>query len=200
MTYRVRRKFTSTTFCVDDHVCKIFFSPEAEYKKGFWRWKVGFAVGKSKRQLNDWFNDRKNKRARSLHKKITGRTGLKTIRKGFEAVLRLRWIIQPGDAIELDCTSGDPAKQFHAWSRWQRHHPEWVVNNYTMIYYWYRPPYADDPIWESFDIIPIVPEDKYINTGGNRYFDCFRVKPKGGKESISIKQTLELIGQVIPNV
>ena len=199
MTYRVRRKFTSTTFCIDDQICKIFFSPEKEYREGFWLWKVCFAVGKSRRQLNDWFNDRKNKRARSLHKKMTGRTGMKAIRKGWEVVLRLRWVVQPGDAIELDCTSGDPERQFHAWSRWQRHHPEWVVNFDTKMYYWYRPPYADDPIWESFDITPVVPENKYVNTGGDRYFDCFLVRPKGGKKSISMQQTLELIGQVLPS-
>ncbi len=116
MSYRVRRKFTSSTFYIDDQICKIFFDPEKEYQKGYWFWKVGFVVGKSKRQLNDWFHDRKNKRTRSIMKKITGRTGMKAIRRGFQEVLRLRWIIEPGDCIELDCTSGDPDRQFHALS------------------------------------------------------------------------------------
>jgi len=199
MTYRVRRKFTSTTFCIDDQICKIFFSPEREYKNGFWLWKVGFAVGKSKRQLNDWFNDRKNKRALSLHKKITGRTGMKAIRKGFQEVLRLRWIIPPGDCIELDCTSGDPDRQFRAWGRWHRYHPEWSINYETKIFYWYRPPYPDDSIWKSFDVIPITPDDRLANTVRERYFDCFRIKPKGGRKDVSMEQTLELIGQVLPS-
>ena len=71
MTYRVRRKFTSTKFCIDDQICKIFLNPLREYREGYWSWKVGFAVGKSNRQLNDWFNERKNKRSRSLHQKMT---------------------------------------------------------------------------------------------------------------------------------
>jgi hypothetical protein len=40
-----------------------------------------FAIGKSNRQLNDWYRMRKNKRARSLKSKLTGRVGLKALRK-----------------------------------------------------------------------------------------------------------------------
>jgi hypothetical protein len=197
MTYRVRRKFTSTTFCIDDQICKIWFRPEKEYRKGYWFWKVGFAIGKSNRQLNDWFNERKNKRSKSLHKQITGRAGMKAIRKGFQEVLRLRWIVQPGDCIELDCTSGDPDRQFHAWSRWHRYHPEWVINYDEKVFYWYRPPYPDDAVWKSFNIIPITPVDRAANTAGEAYFDCFRAYPKGGE--LSMEQTLELVGQVLPS-
>jgi hypothetical protein len=39
----------------------------------------------------------------------------------------------------------------------------------------------------------------YENTVGERYFDCFRVRPKRGKKSVSMQQTLELIGQVLPS-
>ncbi len=124
---------------------------------------------------------------------------MKAIRKGFKEVLRLRWLIQPGDCIELDCTSGDPERQFRAWSRWHKHHPEWVIDYDKKIFYWYRPPYPDDAVWKSFDIVPIVPENIYGNTIGDRYFDCFRVQPKGGKKDISMDQTLELLGQVLPN-
>jgi len=197
MTYRVRRKFTSSTFYIDDQICKIWFDPEREYRKGYWFWKVGFAVGKSKRQLNDWFNERNNKRTRHIHKKITGRTGMKAIRKGFQEVLKLRWIVQPGDCIELDCTSGDPERQFHAWSRWHRYHPEWVINYEKKIFYWYRPPYYDDTIWKSFNIVPITPVDWAANTAGDAYFNCFRAYPKGGE--LSMEQTLELVGQVLPS-
>ena len=199
MTYRVRRKFTSTKFCIDDQICKIFLNPLQEYREGYWCWKVGFAVGKSNRQLNDWFNERKNKRSRSLHQKITGRTGMKAIRRGFQEVLKLRWLMQPGDCLELDCTSGDPERQFHAWSRWHKYHPEWVIDFDKKAFYWYRPPYPDDAVWKSFDIIPITPVDKVANTIGERYFDCFRVKPKGNKKDFSMEETLELVGQILPS-
>ena len=199
MTYRVRRKFISTKFCIDDQICKIFLNPLREYREGYWSWKVGFAVGKSNRQLNDWFNERKNKRSRSLHQKITGRTGMKAIRRGFQEVLKLRWLIQPGDCVELDCTSGDPDRQFHAWSRWHKYHPEGVINYEQKSFYWYRPPYPDDAVWKSFDIIPITPVDRSANTIGEKYFECFRVKPKGNKKEFSMEETLELVGQILPS-
>ena len=199
MAYRVRRKFISTKFCIDDQICKIFLNPLREYREGYWCWKVGFAVGKSNRQLNDWFNERKNKRSRSLHQKITGRTGMKAIRRGFQEVLKLRWLMQPGDCLELDCTSGDPERQFHAWSRWHKYHPEWVINFDKKSFYWYRPPYPDDAVWKSFDITPITPVDRVANTIGEKYFDCFRVKPKGDKKEFSMEETLELMGQILPS-
>ena len=199
MTYRVRRKFTSTTFCIDDQICKIFFSPEREYRDGFWLWKVGFAVGKSKRQLNDWYWKRKNKPARSIRNQMVGRSGLKAIRRGFEEVLRMRWLIPPGDAIVLDCTSGDPDRQFRAWSRWHRYHPEWIIDFNSKEFYWYRPPYYDDPIRKEFNITPLVPSDPLANTAKERYFDCFRVSPKVKVDELSMEQIANLLSPVLLN-
>ena len=82
MSYRVRRKFTSSEFFVDGQRCKIFFEPDEEFEPGFWSWNVGFAVGKSSRQLNDWYRRRNNRRARTLQGKFTGRSGVKAILKG----------------------------------------------------------------------------------------------------------------------
>ena len=132
-----RRQFTTSTFFVEGQRCKIFFQRLSEFKKGFWAWNVGFAVGKSNRQLNDWYWKRKNKRARSINNKMTGKAGLKTIKKGFEEVLKLRWIVNPGDVIFLDCTSGDPERQFKAWSRWHRYHPEWTIDYEKKIFFFH---------------------------------------------------------------
>ena len=176
MSYRVRRKFTSSTFQVEDHLCKIFLDPMREYRPGFWLWNTGFAVGKSHRQLNDWYAKRNNKRRRSLEGAFNGRAGIKAIRRGFMEVLRLRWNIAPGDALVLDCTSGDPDRQFHAWSRWRRYHPEWAINEDTKEFYWYRPSYPDDPIRDRFKIIGITPDQPLENTADQNYFDCFLVR------------------------
>ena len=164
MTYRVRRKFTSSKFYVEGQLCKIFMEPLQEHKPGFYIWNVGFAIGKSNRQLNDWYWKRKNRRTRSISNQMIGRSGLKAIRRGFEEVLRMRWLIPPGDAILLDCTSGSPERQFRAWSRWHRYHPEWLINYETMEFFWHRPPYYDDPVRKEFKIIPLVPEDPLANT------------------------------------
>ena len=99
---------------------------------------------------------------------------MKAIRRGFQEVLKLRWTIPIGDALVLDCTSGDPERQFHAWSRWHRYHPEWVINKEKKEFYWYRPPYLTDKVWkEKKVIIPLVPKDLLMNTAGENYFKCF---------------------------
>lgn len=189
MTYRVRRKFTSHTFKVNDQLCKVFFEPWHEYKKGYWLWNVGFAIGSSNRQLNDWFWKRKNKRWRSLHHQLVGKAGMLSIRMGFEHVLKLRWSIPSGDAIVLDCTSKDPERQFHAWSRWHRYHPEWVIDAAEKKFYWFRPPYSDDPIREMYRIVEKIPSDPLANTAEDRYFDCFDVLTKASCNHQSTEQT-----------
>ena len=197
MTYRVRRKFTSSTFTVDGQLCKVFMEPFNKFGKGFYFWNVGFALGQSNRQLNDWFWNRKNKRARSIRNQMVGRSGLKALRRGFEEVLRMRWLIEPGDAIILDCTSGDPDRQFRAWSRWHRYHPEWVIDFEKKEFYWYRPPYFDDPVRKEFNIVPLVPSDPLENTANEKYFDCFRVKPKFETTELSMEQIASLLSPVL---
>lgn len=177
MSYRVCRKFTSRTFTVNGQLCKIFLQPWREHKPGFWVWNVGFAIGKSRRQLNDWYWKRKNKRARSLNNQLVGRSGIQAIKQGFEEVLRLRWNLAPGDCLVIDCTSKDPQKQFHAFSRWRRYHPEWAIDEKRREFYWYRPPYPNDQLWQSIkgiaDVIPVTPENPLTNTEGTNYFRCF---------------------------
>jgi hypothetical protein len=199
MTYRVRRKFTSSTFYVEDQLCKVCVSPEYKYEEGHYFWKVGFAVGKSRRQLNDWWNDRSNKRKRSIKNQFTGKVGMKAIRRGFQEVLRLRWVIQSGDFIELDCTSGDPDRQFHAWSRWHKHHPEWILDTKRKAFRWYRPPLIQDPVRKHFKIVGLTPKNLYANTAGSRYFDCFQVFLKDGCTALSIPQTADLLTQLLAN-
>ena len=72
MTYRVRRKLISTTFKINSTLCKLFIEPWGISQKNFWVWNVGFVIGKSNRQLNDWYTERRNKRARSITEKVTG--------------------------------------------------------------------------------------------------------------------------------
>jgi hypothetical protein len=197
MTYRVRRKFTSSTFRVEGQLCKVFLEPVFEYSPGYWIWNVGFAVGKSRRQLNDWYWRRKNKRRRSLISRIPGRSGIKAIRRGFEEVLRLRWNIEPGDGLIIDSTSAHPDKQFHAFSRWHRYHPEWVIDYHKKEFIWYRPPYNEDPIRQTFDIIPAIPPDPLANTVEQRYFDCFLVRLKDRRTALSMDEMQSLLGQVL---
>lgn len=178
MTYRVCRHTISKTFKVGNQLCKVFLEPNNQYQPGFWVWNVGFAIGKSRRQLNDWYWKKQNKRRRSLANQLTGRNGIKAIKAGFNAVLEMRWVIEPGDCMMLDCTSKEPQKQFNAWYRWHRYHPEWFVDYKNLKFYWYRPPYANDKIWRTFNIVKVTPENKLANTHELNYFNCFKAFPK----------------------
>jgi hypothetical protein len=173
MTYRVRRKLISTTFKVNQQLCKVFLEPWNIDQHGHTVWNVGFAVGKSRRQLNDWYNKRKNKRWRSIHEQITGTAGLKTIARGFKEVLRLRWQIEPGDVLLLDCTSKNPEQQFRAWQFFQRKREDWLLNEELLEFYWRRPPYPDDIAWNKEKVIPQIPSDLYCVVSQQNYQDCF---------------------------
>ncbi len=139
MTYRPRRRTLSSTIRIGKHLCKVFIEPWDREEGIGVVWNVGFAVGKSRRQLNDWYHGRRNKRYRSLHKKMTGTEGFKTITRGFNEVLRLRWSIPSGDTIVIDCTSAFPEKQWKTFSRWRRWHPDWFVNEKLKEFYWTKP-------------------------------------------------------------
>lgn len=178
MSLRVRRKFTSSTFDVNGQLCKVFLEPWFSQLNGFWVWNIGFAVGSSPRQLNDWYNKRKNKRARTLRGKLNGKSGLKAIRKGFEEVQRLRWSVPPGDTTVIDCTSADPDRQFRAFSRWSNRYPDFTPDAVKKEFYWTRPPYPDDEVWEHCHVVGLIPKDLRMNTANQNYYDCFRLRLK----------------------
>ena len=199
MSYRVRRKFTSTTFCIDGQLCKLFLKPESVFEKDFYLWNVALAVGKSNRQLNDWYHTRKNKRARSIQGKIVGRSGVKIIQKAYEKLFgELRWLLEPGDCLTISCkASGEPDKQFYAFWRWISRHSDMAVDYENKSYYWYRPPFSYDAIYKDFKISPITPEKPMESVSGSRYFDCFRIQPKVPCTELSMGQITGLLSQAL---
>lgn len=197
MTYRIRRKTISTTFTVQGQLSKVFLEPKEQYEPGRWLWNVGFAIGKSRRQLNDWYWRRQNKRRRSLDQQMVGTSGIKAIAAGFDKLLLMRWHLPPGDVLQLDCTSGEPQKQFRAWQRWQKHHPDCCIDYEQQKFFWYRPPYPTDVVWKLFNITPVTPANPRQNCVGENYFDCFRVVPKDLDKAVSMEQTLDLLSQLL---
>lgn len=195
MTYRVCRKRSTSTFKVNDQYCKVFLTPSFCFKDNHWAWKVGFAVSKSKRQLNDWYQERKNKRARQLRTQLTGKGGFKTISRGFKTVLNLRWNLEPGDCLFLDCTSKEPDKQFHAWSHWLERHPDWLVNFENLQFWWHRPPYHMDPIYQMAKVIPTVPVNPLAPSVGEQYFDGFLIDLLPAAREDMLQSTVEILNQ-----
>ena len=55
MTYRPHRRTLTSTIRVGKHLCKVFIKPW-DKMLAVQSWKVGFGVGKSRRQINDWYH------------------------------------------------------------------------------------------------------------------------------------------------
>ena len=176
--YYRRRKFTTYKFFVEGQVGKVFLRPPKKWKDGFWLWHIGFAVGKSTRQVNDWYYMKQNKRAKSVRHRITGKAGIKTVIEAIKGIMTVRWSLHPGDVLYCDCTSSEPDKQFKAMSWLIRKHPEWAIDPKAKVFFWHRPPYANDEIWKTHEIIGKTPANPLQSTGSNQYFECFDASPK----------------------
>ena len=190
MSYRVRRKFTSYKFCVNGQICKFFLEPIKEYLPGFYFWNVGFAIGKSNRQLNDWYRERKNKRATKIRRRLTGKSGIKPLSIAYRKMMEMRWILEPGDALVIKCRSSDPEKEFKALLRWKRKYPDWKVNERDKEIMWYRPPYPHEDIYDSYNIIKKIPKDPFLVVEGSNYLLCFDYSLKAQCIDRSNLQTL----------
>ena len=133
--YYRRRKFTTYKFFVEGQVGKVFLRPQKKWKDGFWLWHIGFAVGKSTRQVNDWYYLKQNKRAKAVRNRITGKAGIKTVIEAIKGIMTVRWSLHPGDVLYCDCTSSEPDKQFKAMSWLIRKHPEWAIDPEARIFF-----------------------------------------------------------------
>ena len=128
----------------------IYFKPENTYIKlrlvkwgrlqdqTFWLLSLG--ISKSKRQLNDWLNKRKNKRAKKLSVQLIGNSGLLP---QLMAVRHLRvWTekLPPGDCIFFLCESKEKLKQFKVYSRWfkQRENNGWYTDPDKLLFYYLK--------------------------------------------------------------
>jgi len=107
-------------------------------------WLLSLGISKSKRQLNDWLNKRKNKRSKKLSTNLTGNSGLLP---QLMAVRHLRvWTeeLHPGDCIFFLCESKEKLKQFKIYSRWfkQREITGWYTDPDRFLFYYFKPAQA----------------------------------------------------------
>lgn len=105
-------------------------------------WLASVAVGKSKRQINDWMWRKKNSRTRRLDGNLTGRAGNKVQAIAIRALHEWFAFIPPGDSIVFRCESADPEKQFRVWKKWILRHdyvlqPE--IDEELKSFYFYKP-------------------------------------------------------------
>jgi hypothetical protein len=82
-------------------------------------WLASLAVGKSRRQINDWLKRKtKRKNVRRLDSCLTGRHANRIQAIGIQQVRQWMQELPPGDSITLRCESAKPDKQFRVWKKW----------------------------------------------------------------------------------
>lgn len=95
----------------------------------FTLWNISCAVSKSHRQLNDWENKRKNKRARELSRKMTGSIGPGVFAHVMRITRQFYKELSPGDSITFKCESCVLDKQYRVFKKWllTREEDPWVA-------------------------------------------------------------------------
>ncbi|MCJ7714393.1 hypothetical protein MUO66_08055 [Candidatus Bathyarchaeota archaeon] len=105
-------------------------------------WLVSLAVGKSRRQINDWMNKRtKTKRVQKMSSVLANKLHISLSIRALNQVYRWCDALIPGDMIVLHCESAEPYRQFKAWGKWfkrkEQQYP-WVSNPEFLSFYFYK--------------------------------------------------------------
>jgi hypothetical protein len=103
-------------------------------------WLASLAVGKSKRQINDWMNQRKKKSVSRLSSNLTGKFGPRTQAIAIRQVRQWVEELPAGDMIALRCESALPDKQFRVWKKWFTKHEDirWEVKEEFKAFWFYK--------------------------------------------------------------
>lgn len=108
-------------------------------------WLVSMAVGKSNRQINDWMNKRKNRRARRLSTQLNGKFAMQLQLLAMDQVRTWMDEHPAGDSMTFRCESAKADKQFRIWKKWFRRKEavEWQVLDEELAFYYYKPMVLD---------------------------------------------------------
>ena len=135
-----RRKKVSTYRLTGGYLVVLRLLPWIHTENGC-VWLASLAVGKSRRQINDWLKRKtKKKRVRRLDSYLTGRHA--NLVQGL-GVYKLRdWVreLPPGDSITLRCESANPDKQFRVWKKWfqRKEAIGWDINEEFKSFFYYK--------------------------------------------------------------
>ena len=136
---RFRKKKTLTVLLPKGFLLKMRLLPWIRTEKGC-VWLVSLAVGRSKRQINDWMNRRKKKSVVKLDKSLNGTLGPKTQAIAIRQVRQ--WVdeLPKGESIVLRCESTVPDKQFRVWKKWftKREDIRWEISEEHKSFFFYK--------------------------------------------------------------
>jgi hypothetical protein len=104
-------------------------------------WLASMAVCRSKRQANDWMQDKKNKRSRQLKLNLTGKQAMKLQLIGIRIVREWINLIPPGDSLAFRCDSAKKEKQFRIWKKWFQKNEDsnWIIREDIKTFFYYKP-------------------------------------------------------------
>ena len=103
-------------------------------------WLASLAASKSKRQINDWMERRKNTRVRHLDISLTGKIGIRLQIIAMRQVRQWAKELPVGDSMTMCCESAKPEKQFRAWKKWfeNREDPNWKISEEHKSFFFYN--------------------------------------------------------------
>ena len=124
---------------INNYILKTKLTPDIKNKNNT-LWLFSFAIGKSTHQINDWLNQRKNKRATKLTIALTGKS---SIAPQIFALRQLRQYInelKQGDIIFFRCESKENIKQFNVWKKWFTKHEDirWEISEEHKSFFFYK--------------------------------------------------------------
>jgi hypothetical protein len=136
-----RKKLIHTIILKSGAIAVIRLIPWIRIGKNY-AWMVSLAVGKSRRQINDWLKRRsKRKRVQKLNINLTGLGG----NSGQAIALRQLYVwlavIPKGDMIMFYCESADAERQMMIWKKWiLRHNSDllYSIDEETKSFYIYK--------------------------------------------------------------
>jgi hypothetical protein len=141
MTYRIKkRKKVYTKNIGKGYLLKMRLLPWIHTSKGC-VWLAALAVSKSKRQINDWLEDQKQRtRVRRLASSLTGKIGNGVQAIAIRQVRQWMSELPKGHSIALQCESVLPEKQFRVWKKWFERHEDmcWEINEEYKSFFFYK--------------------------------------------------------------
>jgi len=134
---RIRKTFC--THLPDNYYLKMRLLPWQKTKSNC-TWLVSLAVSKSKHQINDWLNQRKNQRTKKLNNAMTGIWGPKIQALAVRQLRQWSSELPQGDCICFRCECIESEKQFKVWKKWfERHECNGWIFNKNFKYFLYCP-------------------------------------------------------------
>lgn len=105
-------------------------------------WLICIAVSKSKRQLNDWLNQRKNKRVYSLSRNMTGKSGPQPLFWAFKQMLIIEQRLPVMDGLWFWFDAVEKDKQRRVYMKWFDRYasPNWKYLKETDSFYFFKSP------------------------------------------------------------